>query len=53
MGVTTQVLDQNWTFLPGTVAGTVAFCVALTLGLGLAGTWRALGEPASPHLRNE
>jgi len=52
-GVTTQVLDQDWTFLPGTVAGTVAFCVVLTLGLGLAGTWRALGEPASPHLRNE
>ena len=52
-GVTTQVLEQDWTFLPGTVSGTVAFCVALTLGLGLVGTWRALGEPASPHLRNE
>ena len=52
-GVTTQVLDQEWTFLPGTVAGTVAFCVLLTLGLGLAGTWRALGESASPYLRNE
>ena len=52
-GVTTRVLEQDWTFLPGTVAGTVAFCVVLTLGLGLVGTWRALGEPASPHLRNE
>ena len=52
-GVTTRVLEQDWTFLPGTVAGTVAFCVLLTLGLGLAGTWRALGESASPHLRNE
>ena len=52
-GVTTQVLDQDWAFLPGTVAGTVAFCVLLTLGLGLAGTWRALGESASPYLRNE
>ena len=52
-GVTTRVLDQDWTFLPGTVAGTVAFCILLTLGLGLAGTWRALGESASPHLRNE
>ena len=52
-GVTTRVLDQDWTFLPGTVAGTVVFCIVLTLGLGLAGTWRALGESASPHLRNE
>ena len=52
-GVTTQVLEQDWTFLPGTVSGTVGFCVVLTLGLGLVGTWRALGEPASPHLRNE
>ena len=52
-GVTTRVLDQDWTFLPGTVAGTVAFCVLLTLSLGLAGTWRALGESASPYLRNE
>ena len=51
--VTTQVLEQGWTFLPGTVAGTVGFCVVLTLSLGLVGTWRALGESAAPHLRNE
>jgi len=51
--VVTQVLEQDWTFLPGTVAATVALCIALTLALGLLGTWRALGEPASPHLRNE
>ena len=52
-GVTTQVLEQDWSFLPGTVAGTVGFCVVLTLSLGLVGTWRALGESAAPHLRNE
>ena len=51
--VVTQVLEQEWTFLPATVAATVGFCVVLTLTLGLLGTWRALGEPASPHLRNE
>ena len=51
--VVTRVLDQEWTFLPGTVAATVVFCVVLTLGFGLLGTWRALGEPASPYLRNE
>ena len=52
-GVTTQVLEQDWQFLPGAVAGTIGFCVLLTLGLGLFGTWRALGESASPYLRNE
>ena len=52
-GVTTRVLEQEWVFLPGAVAGTIGFCVLLTLGLGLFGTWRALGEPASPYLRNE
>ena len=51
--VTTQVLDQDWVFLPGAAAGAAGFCVLLTLGLGLFGTWRALGEPASPYLRNE
>ena len=52
-GVTTWVLEQDWVFLPGAAAGAAGFCVLLTLGLGLLGTWRALGEPASPHLRNE
>ena len=52
-GVTTRVLEQEWVFLPGVVAGTVGLCILLTMGLGLFGTWRALGEPASPYLRNE
>ena len=51
--VVTQVLEQEWIFLPATVAATVALCVVLTVGLGLIGTWRALGEPASTYLRNE
>ena len=51
--VVKRVFEQEWTFMPGTVAVTVSLCVALTLGLGLLGTWRALGEAASPYLRNE
>ena len=51
--VVTRVLEQEWTFLPGTVVATVGLCIVLTLGLGLLGTWRALGASASPHLRNE
>ena len=52
-GVTTRVLDQEWMFLPGVVALTVGFCILLAVGLGLAGTWRALGESAAPFLRSE
>jgi len=52
-GVTTRVLDQEWEFLPEVVATTIAFCILLVLGLGLVGTWRALGESSSPYLRNE
>ena len=51
--VVTRVFEQEWTFMPGTVALTASLCVALTLGFGLIGTWRALGESASPYLRNE
>ena len=51
--VVTQVFEQEWTFMPGRVAATALLCVALTLGLGLLGTWRTLGEAASPYLRNE
>ena len=51
--MTTRVLNQEWEFLPDVVAGTVVFCIVLTLSIGLFGTWRALGESASPYLRNE
>ena len=51
--VTTRVLEQEWRFLPEVVAGTLGFCILLTLGLGLLGTWRALAESSSPFLRNE
>ena len=51
--VTTRVLEQEWRFLPEVAAVTLGFCILLTLGLGLFGTWRALAEPSSPYLRNE
>ncbi|WP_420604400.1 ABC transporter permease [Methylobacterium sp.] len=52
-GVTTRVLEQEWRFLPEVVAGTLGLCILLTVSLGLFGTWRALAEPSSSHLRNE
>jgi putative ABC transport system permease protein len=32
--------------------GAVALALVLTVGLGLAGTWRVLGAKAAPVLRN-
>ncbi|HEX5328210.1 MAG TPA: FtsX-like permease family protein, partial [Acetobacteraceae bacterium] len=51
--VLTRVMHADWAFLPGAVAITAAVAAALTLGLGFAGTWRALGHKAAPLLRNE
>jgi len=47
------LMESDWTFFPGGVAMTVLACLAVTLAIGFAGTWRALGQKAAPHLRNE
>jgi putative ABC transport system permease protein len=52
-GVLTFVMEIDWTFLPLTLLGTAALCVAITLGFGFLGTWVALGQKAAPLLRNE
>jgi len=52
-GVTRYVMRADWTFLPGTLALTILLCVALTLGMGYAGTALALRAKAAPLLRNE
>lgn len=51
--VLTQVMDIEWSFMPLAVAGTALLCTAITLTLGFIGTWRALGQPAAPLLRND
>jgi putative ABC transport system permease protein len=38
---------------PTIVVGTGLLSMLLTVGLGLVGTWRALGERPGPLLRNE
>jgi putative ABC transport system permease protein len=32
---------------------TAVICTAITLAFGFVGTWRALGQPAAPLLRND
>jgi putative ABC transport system permease protein len=35
------------------VVVTTVLATAITIGAGLIGTWRALGQKAAPWLRNE
>jgi len=51
--ILTRLMHWDWTFLPSAVLWTAALCTAITLGFGFLGTWRALGQPAAPLLRNE
>jgi len=47
------VMHIDWIFLPWTALGAAAISTAVTLALGFAGAWRALGRKAAPLLRNE
>jgi putative ABC transport system permease protein len=38
-------------FLPGVAVTTVLVALVLTVGFGLLGTWRVLGQKAAPVLR--
>lgn len=48
-----QIMNMTWTFLPLEAALTLLLAVAFTTLAGFFGTWKALGEKASRHLRNE
>ena len=47
------LMGMEWAFLPNAVVLTVVICLVVTLVVGFAGTWRALGQKAGPLLRNE
>lgn len=51
--VVTWLLGINWTPEPVTVIVTAVIGTLITVGAGLIGTWRALGQSAAPWLRNE
>ena len=49
----TRVMESDWTFDLPLAAGILVISLAVALGLGFAGSWRALGARAGPYLRNE
>ena len=51
--VVTYVMELEWHFMPGPVMVTAIACLAVTLILGFAATWAALGQKSAPLLRNE
>ena len=50
--VVARIMTLPSTFLPEVAVVTVAMALALTIGIGLVGTWRVLGHKAAPVLRN-
>lgn len=49
--VVARVMDLPSAFMPEVAVATVAVSLLLTVGFGLAGTWRILGQKAAPVLR--
>jgi len=50
--VISQVMGGSFTFLPVTATSAALIALALTVGFGLIGTWKVLGEKPAPVLRN-
>lgn len=49
--MTTTLMKIDFAFLPGTVAAITLATLAVTIALGLAGTWRTLSRRPGPELR--
>ena len=50
--VISGIMQAPFTLLPGVAILTVLSALVLTVGFGLLGTWRVLGEKAAPVLRS-
>jgi putative ABC transport system permease protein len=50
--VITQIMGGSFVLMPVTAAGAALVALILTVGFGLIGTWRVLGEKPAPVLRN-
>jgi putative ABC transport system permease protein len=50
--VVARIMQLPSAFLPEVAVSTIVVALVLTVGIGLAGTWRVLGHKAAPVLRN-
>jgi putative ABC transport system permease protein len=50
--VVARIMTLPSSFLPEVALSTVIIALVLTVGIGLAGTWRVLGQKAAPVLRD-
>lgn len=49
--VVSRIMNLRSAFLPDVALSTVVIALVMTVGIGLAGTWRVLGQKAAPVLR--
>ena len=52
-GIIEGLMDMSFHLKPWSILLTIALGMALSLALGLAGTWKALGQKPAPYLRVE
>lgn len=50
--VVARIMTLSSHFMPEVAVATIVFALVITVGIGLAGTWRVLGHKAAPVLRN-
>lgn len=50
--VITEIMGGSFVMLPATAASAAMVALVLTVGFGLIGTWKVLGEKPAPVLRN-
>lgn len=50
--VVARIMTLPSHFMPEVAVATIGFSLVVTVGIGLAGTWRVLGHKAAPVLRN-
>ncbi len=52
-GILEGLMETTFHIKPWAILMTIALGMALTMTLGLAGTWKALGQKPAPYLRDE
>ena len=50
--VISNIMTLPWAFQPEVAVGTILLSLVVTVGIGLVGTWRILGQKAAPVLRS-